>query len=241
MSGNGLGLLFLAPVMQFFREYYGSIGFFIMLAGIFSHMILFGALCFPSKLEIYTKQQRTNASAKQLNRNIKSSKFSIVSRYLNVLTKKGIVCYCLSMFSICLSTYLLYLYFPNFIVHKGFSARHAAFFVSISGIFNVAARLVTGVLTNLGYVNDIWLYCISVGVVSVISFIYPFIANYDAGQIIYFVLLGLFTGPIFVLTTSMSLRFVGIKSIATAIGVEFGFGGIGALIGPVFAGKSLSI
>lgn len=231
-SGSGLGLFCLAPLMQWLKENYGSFGFFILLSGIYFHLTAFGMLCFPSKLELHSKVRRKT----DVRTSSKKNKCSTLLRQIKIIRHKGIFCYCLAMFNNCLGIYLLYLYFPVFIVIKGYSAIQAAFFVSLSGIFSVAGRVLSGVIASFPFVSDILLYSGSIFTVAAVSFVYPLVTPYYAGQISYFVTLGLFMGVCFVLTPSVSLKFVPVEDMATAVGLQFAFGGTGALLGPVLAG-----
>jgi cyanate permease len=237
LSGVGAGLFVLAPVVQLARDYYGPAGFFIILAALTANIITFGQMCFPSKLELQTQVRRKFDSTKSSsNKNI----FASVKPYFHVLTNKGMVCLFLCMFFYCLGTYLVYLHLPTFIVTKGFSAVRASFLISLSGILSLFGRLLTGIVANLNRINDTVLYSGTMFIVGIATFIYPFTADYFAGHVIYTVLLGLFFGSCYVTITAVSLKFVEISYVAAAIGLQFCFGGIGAVIGPVCAGKSFS-
>ena len=236
VSGVGAGLFVLAPVLQIARDYYGPTGFFIVLATLTANIITFGRMCFPSKLELHTQTRRKLDST--LSRSNKSI-FASVKPYLNVLTNKGMVCLFLCMFFYCLGTYLVYLHLPTFIVTKGFSAVQASFLISLSGILSLFGRLATGVVANLNRINDTILYAGSMCTVGIATFIYPFTADSFAGHVVYTVILGLFFGSCYVTITAVSLKFVEISYVAAAIGLQFCFGGIGAVIGPVCAGKNL--
>lgn len=234
VSGVGAGLFVLAPLMQLSREHYGPVGFFIILATMTVNIITFGVMCFPSKLELHTQIQR-RINAKRSSENNKC--FASLKLYLKVLYNKAMICLFLCMFFYCMGTYLVYLHLPSFIVTKGFTAVQASFLVSLSGILSLFGRLLTGVVANLNRINDTVLYSGSMGVVGIASFIYPFSADYFAGHVVYITLLGLFFGSCYVSITAVSLKFVGISYVAAAIGLQFCFGGIGAVIGPVCAGK----
>ncbi|KAL4231287.1 hypothetical protein ACF0H5_008867 [Mactra antiquata] len=240
-TGIGVGVLALAPLLQWLRDFYGSFGFFLMLSGIFAHMITFGVLCFPNSVERKTLSQNlTSPSGKERTKtSTRSSLLSFFHKYWTVFTNKGIFCLCIANFFFGVSIYILYLYFPTFIVHKGFIATQASFFLSISGIFNIFGRLGAGILGNMQSVDIILLYSCTIGMVGICSIIYPFIASYFSGNMIYFVALGLFMGPCYVVTPGVTLKFVSVEKIATAIGMEFAFAGIGATIGPVITGVFL--
>lgn len=223
--------------MQYLRDVYGPAGFFIIMAGIFSNIITLGTLCFPNRLEKCAKELRRSEHRKcSEGLTYKPFKCTLLQRYWTVLTNKGICCLCVANFSYCMALYLMYLHFPNFIVYKGFSSEQAALFISISGIFNVVGRILAGVLANCRRVCEICVYAGTMGVVSVISFMYPFLAQYYFGQVVYFVMLGLFVGPSAVVATCVSLKFVGVNHIATALGLQLSSAGVGAIVGPVLTG-----
>ncbi|WAR22072.1 MOT14-like protein [Mya arenaria] len=106
---------------------------------------------------------------------------------------------------------------------NGFSENQAAFLISLSGILTVFGRLLTGVVANIRNRNEIILYAGSMGILSIATIVYPFISRHYAGSC-------------YVVLTTVSLMFIGINYIATAIGLVFMFGGVGAIVGPVIAG-----
>lgn len=232
-SGMGAGLFVLAPIMQLSREYYGPIGFFIILAAMTANIITFGTLCFPSRLELHLKLQRRIQSERSSE---KRTFFAMLKPYLSAMYNKGMICLFLCMFFYCLGTYLIYLHLPTFIVTKGFTAVQASFLISLSGILALFGRLLTGMVANLNRINDTVLYSGSMGIVAIASFVYPFSADYFAGHVIYTVLLGLFFGSCYITIIAVSLKFVRMSYVAAAIGLQFCFGGVGAVIGPVCAG-----
>ncbi|KAL4228581.1 hypothetical protein ACF0H5_011631 [Mactra antiquata] len=240
-TGIGVGVLVLAPLLQFLRELYGSFGFFLMLAGIFANMITFGMVCFPNSVERITLNKNLN-SLPTKERPISSNRLSVCSffnKYWEVFTNRGIFCLCVANFFYSVSLFVLYLYFPTFIMYRGFTATEAAFFLSISGILNIFGRLGAGILANIQTVNILLLYSTTIVLFGLGTIIYPFIASYFAGHVVYFVVLGFFMGPCNVLTTGASLEFVSVEKIAIAIGLQLGFGGIGATIGPIITGLFL--
>lgn len=234
VSGVGAGLFVLAPILQLSRDYYGVSGFFTILAAMMANIVMFGTLCFPSRLELWTQHQRRNEVKKS---DGKCNISNALEPYLNVLTNCAVILLCLCMFCYCLGIQLVYQHLPNFIVIKGFTALQAAFLVSLSGLITVAGRILAGIIASLNRINDIILYSGSMTIVAVASFLYPFISGYFAGHVIYMVMLGLFFGCPYVIIMAVSLKFVGINYISSAIGLQYFVGGIGSIVGPVLAGK----
>lgn len=235
VAGVGAGLFVLAPVLQLSRDFYGPVGFFIILAAMMANIVVFGSLCFPSRLEIATQHQRKNeirAAKETENRFIQS-----VKCYLGVLSKIPVILLCLCMFCYVLGVQLIYQHLVNFIVAKGFTALQAAFLVSLSGLLTIFGRVLTGIVANLNRINCTVLYSGSMAVVAIASIIYPFIATIFEGHVIYMVIMGLFFGCPYVIIMAVTLKFVGINYISAAIGLQYFVGGVGAVAGPVLAGK----
>ena len=237
LSGMGAGLFALAPLMQLARDYYGSTGFFIIQAAMSVNIITFGVTFFPSKLELYTQEKRT--SYKKECDDTKTKSKEVFKQYFKALFNKPIILLSIGMFLNCFGSHIIYLHLPIYVVSKGFTEIQASFVVSLAGIMAVVGRLITGFVANLNIIKDIWLYSGSLGIVAIGTLVYPHVSFVLAGHIIYSIIFGLFFGSCYVLMTPVNIHFVGINFVSAAIGVEFFFGGIGAVSGPVCAGKYL--
>ncbi|KAL4231110.1 hypothetical protein ACF0H5_008693 [Mactra antiquata] len=231
-SGLGIGLFIFAPTLQFLRDYYGPRGVFILMAGVFLHIVLFGVICVPSRFELVTQQRRNNIY-KQVT---EISMCVLIKSYIQTLFNKGIFCYCISTFSLCLGVYVMYMFYPEFIIDKGYTAYEAANLISISGICNVIGRILSGIMVNFKRVNGIVLFSLTLFIVAIATWFYVMFSDYYVAHVIYFVLLGLFIGPSAVLQTNVSLKFIPVDNISQAIGLQLSFAGVGAIIGPVLAG-----
>ncbi|XP_052771086.1 monocarboxylate transporter 12-B-like [Mya arenaria] len=229
-AGIGFGLFALAPVMQKAREEYGSTGYFLIMAGLTANIVTFGMLCFPSELELHTHRTR-NRKEKDA-----SERCSFLKSYFMVLSNKGILVLCISMMLFCVGTYLAYMYLPSFIVSTGISARHSALLISLSGIFSIAGRILTGIVSSKFHANVIVIYCGSICAVAISLIVYPFISKHFIGHVIFVVIYGLLVGSPYVVAMPVSLMFIEMQHLAVSLGLQFSFGGIGAIVGPVIAG-----
>ncbi|XP_045189575.2 monocarboxylate transporter 10-like isoform X2 [Mercenaria mercenaria] len=232
LSGMGAGIFAFAPLMDLAHAHYGSTGFFIVMAAMSANIITFGTLCFPSKLEIYTHKQREIYSESQTEDNKLTG---TVRMYSRSVLKKPIVLLSLATFAFCGGTDLIFLNLPAFVVFKGFTSIEAAMMVSLNGILSVIGRLITGLLVNFKKTNVIWLYSGCLSVVAVTTVIYPFIANFFEGHVIFNLILGLFFGNGYLLVSPLCSYFVDIEFVSAAIGFVLFFGGAGSLFGPMFA------
>lgn len=235
LAGVGIGILIFPPLMQMARDYYGYTGYFITMAAMHVNLITCGMLCFPSKLERHAKLLRKRR-AKAKSGSGGPGCLRTLKSYSCVIFNKGILCLSASVFFYCLGTYLLYLHLPEYIMSRGFTAGQAAFFLSMNGVPNIAGRVLTGLVANADRVHPVVLFSGSMAVVAAISLVYPSISHLYGGNIAFFVIFGLFYGSCYVVTTSMTLQFIGIDFVAASIGLQFMCCGVGAIIGPVVAG-----
>ena len=235
LSGVGVGMLTLSTMMQFARDYYGDFSFFIIMAGVFFHVVLFGTVCFPSSLELGAQKKRKLESKEnpETRCNIKS----MVQPYLKVGLNKGCGCLCCAMFTYCFGTCLLYLHLPEYIITKGFQAADGTVLLALSGVVTVIGRFLTGLLLNLKFIGGMFLYIVTMILVAISIGVFPFLVHSSIGQIMCIGSVGMFFGSCYVVLTVVTLMFVDISYLAAAIGLQMFFAGIGTLTGTVIAGK----
>ena len=234
VSGVGVGMLTLSTMMQFARDYYGDFGFFMFLAGVYFHLVVFGMVCFPSSLELGAQTKRKLESKENSKTNFNIS--SMVQSYLKVGLNKGCLCLCFAMFTYCFSTCLLYLHLPEYIISKGFQAADGTFLLALSGVTTMIGRFLTGLLQNFKIFTGMFLYIVTMIIVAIAIGVFPFLVHSSIGQIMCIGSVGLFFGSCYVVLTVVTLMFVDISYLAAAIGLQMFFAGIGTLAGTVSAG-----
>ena len=238
--GIGVGTFVMAPLFEMARDLYGNTGFFIALAGLTANMIVFGALCFPSKLEKYTKEKRKQEVELEKKEG-RSYILSMLCFYFQIAKKKPVICLSIARFGYCVGIHLVYVHLPKFAMEMGSTSTEASFLLSISGILGVVGRILTGIAANHEEIDDILLYAGTMGIVSFVTFLFPLFSNSFAGQVVYAVFLGLYFGCCNVVIGSINIKFAGVECMATAIGIELFCGGIGSMLGPILAGMVFSI
>ena len=236
LTGIGAGMFVMAPIYEIARDYYGNSGFFIILAGLSANIIVFGMMCFPSKLEIHTQERRKQDITRKTQKKNSSELFSVVKFYIHVAFKKPVLCLCFCMFNYGLGTFLVILHLPNYAVHKGSTSIQGSFLLSICGSMGVLGRILTGIAANYDKIDEILIFSGSMGVVSLATLLFPLFSYSFAGQVVYSAIFGMYFGSCYVLTGSVNIKFVGVKAMSAAIGLEFFYCGLGAVIGPVLAG-----
>lgn len=230
LSGMGAGIFAFAPLMEWANNFYGSTGFFFILAALSANIITFGTLMFPSKLELHTHKKRKSAKQESKDKSVVVT----IKMYWHAVANKPVMMLCLYMFGFCCGTDLVFLHFPSYVISKGFSSTQASFLVSLNGIVSVLGRLLLGFVSN--FTHEIKLLSCCLGVVGIITFVYPFVSTIYVGQILYAVLLGLFFGSGYLLVSPSTSHFVDLTFASAAIGIVLFFGGVGSIVGPVFAG-----
>ena len=233
LSGMGAGIFAFAPLMNIAHLYYGSTGFFFVMASISANIVTFGALYFPSKLENHTHEQRNKASERT---NGSKSLVNILKLYYMYVLKKPVIFLCIATFAFCAGTDLVFLNLPTFIESKGFSSTKAALIVSLNGILSVIGRFLTGCIASIRRINLLWLYSSCLLIVASAIAVYPFVANIFVGHVIFSSVLGIFFGSGYVLISPLCSYFVEIQFTSAAIGFVLFFGGAGSIFGPMLAG-----
>lgn len=235
VSGCGFGILVMPPIIQSAFDIYGYSGLMIMLSGVVLQLLVFGALLRPSKLEIETiKRRNTDATVKARQKHFTCETVSV---FLKVLCKKATACLSVSMLLFCGGLYTATLHLPNYAQRNGFSAMESALSLSVIGFVSMVSRLITGLLAHHPRVSEIVLYSCSIGVLSLLTFVFPIMARAYAGHIIYSVSIGIFGGCCYVVINTINKMFVGVRYTTAACAVEFWFGGLGSFTFPAISGK----
>ena len=231
MTGNAVGLLGTAPFVMAAREFYGTRGFFIVLACISIHQIVFGMMMRPSSLELSIKRNRspiaTNKSEKS------SSVASAFAGYFKVCTTLSVSVLSLSFLIMCISDYAIFIHLPNYCTYLGHSPMEASYLLSATGIASIFGRLMTGFAANIDGLNEMYLHSGSLIGIGIAAVLFPFYGKSYAGQMVLAVIFGFFFGTPFVTATPINIKLVGLSNMAAALANELFMGGVGAIIGPV--------
>ena len=232
-SGVGAGMFAMVPLMQIAKSYYGTTGFFIMLAAITANIVTLGMLCFPNNLEKYVQFKRNFRSTLRSKGNAFTN---IPKMYYNSVLTKGIIMLSVSLTFYCSGLFSIYFLIPSFASIVGFSHEQSSFFFAISGIAGIPGRLLTGVISTSKHVGLYIPYAGSMAVIALATFIYPFVASYYAGQVIFMTIFGSLVGSPYVVAGPICEMFVPIQFVSSAIGLLYFAGGVGAVVGPVLSG-----
>ena len=237
VSGSGFGVLVMPPLIQLAHDMYGYSGLMLILAGVVLQLVVIGTLMRPSKLELQTiKKRKLESKFRQ-----EGTKCQTLSVFVHVLSKKATLCLSISMLLFCGGLYSVTLQLPNYAQRNGFSPMQSAFFLSIIGVVSMVSRVISGMLAQHPRISEILIYSGSIGVLSLITFVFPVIAHVYAGHVFYSICVGVFGGNCYVVINTINRDYVGVRYTAAACAVEFWFGGVGSVMIPAASGKSCSV
>ncbi|KAK3104673.1 hypothetical protein FSP39_007527 [Pinctada imbricata] len=234
VSGCGVGVFALTPLMQMAKETYGYSGLCLMCAALSFHHLLFGALFRPSSLEIKSKHLKKLSTRKS--DNDRKHKFAYVVQMIDVMRNFGFTCFCFSLMLYSIGSFPLYVHFPSLVLEEGTSEKGAAYLLSISGICNAVARLLVGLAANSENINELLLYSGTFSVLGLFSVLFPLYSKFYVGQLVFAIVLGIYSGCCYTLLNTLTVKLVGIHQLPTAFGILMVWAGFGSVIGPPFAG-----
>ena len=235
VSGSGFGILVMPPLIQLAHNKYGYSGLMLILAGVVLQLVVIGSLMRPSMLELKAIRRRRQESKVKTRK--KWTRCESLLVFITVLSRKVTFCLSISMLLFCGGLYSVTLQLPNYAQKNGFSAMQSALFLSIIGVVAMISRLITGMLAQHPRIKEIWIYSGSIGILSIVTFIFPAMAHEYAGHVVYSVCVGVFGGCCYVVLNTINRDFVGIRYTTAACAVEFWFGGFGSVVVPVISGK----
>jgi len=230
ISGVGVGTCILSPVMELVRDFYGTSGYFIILAAIGAHKCLFAVVCRPSQLELIRQQTLKNDHEELL------TKKQVMQVYAKVYSNKLVVCFSLSLLLFSAGTYMIFLHLPSFTLTRGYSRMTAALLVSACGAATLAARVTTSLVSERRTVDGILLYSSSFGSLALATFLFPIYSRSLVGLVIFSLVLGAYFGGCYAVMNSINVHLLGARYLSVATGMELIFSAIGTAIGPVITG-----
>ena len=233
VTGAGLGMFASGPLIQYFLNTFGVHGTFLLKAAVLVQVIVFGALMRPSNLEISTKVN---------NKHKHDGVFTFSKKcinYFSIFSNKtfSIVLFIFILWNIAYGIVLLHL--PNYAITKGASSDAAAMLITMVGLGSTINRVITGLTQGPGGIDPVLLFMGFNGVAGAVTMAFPLFSDNYAGQIVYALLFGIYTGGVMVLVNPLAIDLVGLEKLSSAVGLIFLMCGIGNIIGPPIAGMYL--
>lgn len=237
MSGVGIGAFTLAPILQTVSDSYGYFGLWLTCSGLTLQYCVFGAMLFPSRLELERKiKTQFSTIDKDQRREGLFHKLQNFGKSCGRFYRKELVFVYLSMFLCNIGIYLIYLHFASYVLSVGFSHLDAALLLSICGICNCISRILVGSAANSSNIDEFVLYGGTFSLTGLTTALFPFYGHIFGGQVFYMVTLGCYSGCCYSLLNSICIILAGVSNLATVYGFVMLFTGIGCFIGPLLGG-----
>ncbi|XP_067670608.1 monocarboxylate transporter 12-B-like [Haliotis asinina] len=235
VCGTALGIFVHPPLIQMFIEWYALPGAFLMVGAMVSHCCIFGLMMRPSSYEVLRGAQ--NRSGRTKKGAILFAAFGDITTYKNILSDFPFIAFMLSTLLLAMGYSVHILFLPDYMKFNGASLQEASLSISTLGIGSFVSRLLLGVLSNDKKVGPELIYSGTVGITAVTSVLLPLLVKTVAGRLTYGALLGVYTGGVFALQSTIALDIAGVEHFAIAYGAVMFFLGIGYLVGPPIAGS----
>ncbi|KAK3104753.1 hypothetical protein FSP39_009430 [Pinctada imbricata] len=235
VSGVGIGIFILSPLMQLAKDTYGYNGLLLMCGAVSFHHLVFGALCRPSELEKLSKTK--DNIFKHGNERRKCSKLlSILREIVFLFSNISFILIVVSMTFFTLGVHLMYVHFSKLLITKGTSETDAAYLLSMSGICTGISRLLIGFSANAENINELMLFSGCFSLLGISGLLLPLYVDSYVGQACFAVMLGMYSGCCYSLLNTINVKLVGIEHLALAFGIDMFGAGFGSLIGPPISG-----
>lgn len=237
VSGVGIGAFTLAPILQTVSDSYGYFGLWLTCSGLTLQYCVFGAMLFPSRLELERKiKTQFSTIDKDQRREGLFHKLQNFGKSCGRFYRKELVFVYLSMFLCNIGIYLIYLHFASYVISVGFSHLDAALLLSICGICNCISRILVGSAANSSNIDEFVMYGGTFSLIGLTTALFPFYGHIFGGQVFYMVTLGCYSGCCYSLLNSICIILAGVSNLATVYGFVMLFTGIGCFIGPLLGG-----
>ncbi|KAK3105324.1 hypothetical protein FSP39_022645 [Pinctada imbricata] len=187
VSGIGIGALIFTPLMQLAKDTYGYSGLCLMCGALTLQQAVFGALTRPSYLEEKSKDSKEKKGM------VKEALSDFLQSF-RLLTQLSFACFCSSMTAFSFGLYMMNVHFTSLVLQQGSTKTTAAYYLSISGACNAAARLLVGAASNSNNMNELLLFSGCFSILGTAALFIPFYINYVSGQIAFAVILGMYSG-----------------------------------------------
>ena len=129
-----------------------------------------------------------------------------------------------------------YLYLPDFLLHSGYAALTASFVLSATGVGSIPSRLLTGVASNDANIDTVTFFFGIHALAAVATFVAPFAVGSLVAELVLAVLFGVYTGAVWASYSPLLLELLGVRRVATGVGLYLFTMGVGYMAGPPIAG-----
>ncbi|XP_069139015.1 monocarboxylate transporter 12-like isoform X2 [Argopecten irradians] len=231
ISGVGIGTFVFTPLFAYLMTVFPLEGLFICLAGFSLQSVVASVMFFPSFLEIKhkTKSRIVNKERKGADDDTQMSFCKTLEQMFKTVPFLILL---LSTFVANFGTYIVYIHFANYTTHKGTSAMETALLLSVIGLCFGLSRILAGLLCNSKAIDEPILLFSTYAISGVSSLLLPTYSDTFTGQFVFAVIFGLYGGCLYAVINGITLRYLPLRDLGTAVGIELAVVGIAIMTGP---------
>ncbi|XP_033757155.1 monocarboxylate transporter 13-like isoform X2 [Pecten maximus] len=230
VSGVGVGTFILTPVFAYLMTIYTLEGLFICLAGLSLQSVAFGVMFFPSSLEMQHRQNSSNFHQARQSENSSEDSFSVV--LLRLFKTLHFVVLLIGIGIGNFGTYIVYIHFANYTKHKGATEIQTAFLLSVIGLGSCVSRILTGLACNSKVIDEPTLLFGTYTICGIFTTLLPIYSHTFTGQLVFAIAFGLYAGCLYGIMNGITLRYLPLNYLGTAVGIELAVIGFAIMTGP---------
>ncbi|XP_072021500.1 monocarboxylate transporter 12-like, partial [Amphiura filiformis] len=240
MSGVGVGMFTLSPLLHLLCEHFGWKGALLISASIISNLCLCGALFRPSELEREyqsrrkdSKEVKADVDGYEFTQEIPRTNTAAISDLLqcDLICNNGPLAFFLVVSLLFgFGYYSAFLFLVAHAIDIGITEMTASFLLSIAGLCSLTGRLSHGFLIDLGFLSAANLYTISICMCGFCCLVYP-LSNYYVTLAIFTAIFGFFSGIMNSLVPIVPKELVDNNRVSGAVGLVCFMEGVGTLLG----------
>lgn len=257
-SGVGLGLFIFPPLLSVLHAVFSWRGTMMILAGINLNLLLAAAAFMPPRRPEEAEKERRELLAEKLRRQrllrakttssvlslseskrkpwyeawnvVRTLELSLFKNphYVALLFNNLLYSFAVSIVFTHLSNYAKSLHYHTF---------QCSILISVIGVTNTIGRFLLSLIATLPWANVIGIYCVCLGLLSLLTLPVIFSSSYEV-LVIYAVVFGFVTASFGTTTPEVIIYICGLNRLASAYGYVLVFEAVGMLLGGPAAGES---
>ncbi|XP_069108159.1 monocarboxylate transporter 12-like [Argopecten irradians] len=241
VSGSGVGVLVMAPMIELLLEIYGWKGTIWIMSAFVLNTVVCGALYRPASsrqsilLKLNKSSEDSTITSKKNSINIRRCCGLLDIFELSLLKRPVLliqICWC---FLNMMGYNIPFGYLPVHSVSVGLSSRESALLISIIGISSIVSRVLVGYISDKSCVNTFVLNSVMLLIGALSTSLVPYYTTF-ASLALYSIVYGATTATFATLMTVNLVKMIGVQFLSATLGIQLFCNGSGSFIGPPIAG-----
>jgi len=225
-SGSGAGTFLLAPLAQLLIDHMGWQGGIRVFAGMCLACAICGVIMKPLPKKPSDEEEEDMSCMK---------KIAYGSCNPRLLVNVPFMLLALSNFFATQGLYIPYMFIQTYAEGQGVSSVNAAFLISIIGITNTVARILTGLVTDLPFVSPLIVTTLALGIGGIAPLAIAFCTEYWSFALCC-TIFGISLAAWVAVTSPAIVKMCGVDLLTSGFGTLTFVRGFAALIGPPIGG-----